>query len=197
MLYGRRLNNSICYVHKRAPILTCKGNQFSYKKLLEEDGLLCQLIKKLKILATVIFEIKLVSEIMRGAWLDGPNVKSTCYGILLIKDLVSQIWELGLQTKEKSDTLNEFETKVKPWYPDQFTSKLPKFYIGQLGFIGSIHASFNGRISLYVLNTEVYLQYLTIIPVKSSLFKVSNIKALTTPRQIFPRMLPLTFSYIS
>ena len=148
---------------------------------------------------------------MRGAWLDGPNFRSTWYGILPIKDLVSQIWELGLQNKEKSDTLNEFETKVKSWYPDQYMSKLCKFYIEQLGFIGSIHASFSGRISLYVLDTEVYLPYLTIIPLKIYLFKVSSksirkrseicskltIKALTTSRQIFPRMLPLTFIYLN
>ena len=50
---------------------------------------------------------------MKGAWLHCPNVKSTYYGLLPIKHLVPQIWELGLQNKEKSDKLNEFETKVK------------------------------------------------------------------------------------
>ena len=36
MLYIRRLNNCINNIHKRAPRLTCKGNQFSYKELLEK-----------------------------------------------------------------------------------------------------------------------------------------------------------------
>ena len=53
--------------------------------------ILWQLIKKLKILATVIFQVKLVSEVMKGAWLDGPNFKSTYYGLLLIKQLEPKI----------------------------------------------------------------------------------------------------------
>ena len=139
MLYSRIVNNRINNIHKRAPRLACKGNQFSVKELLETKTILWQLIKKLKILATVIFKAKLVSEIIKGAWLDGPNVKSTYYGLLPIKHLVPQIWELRLQNKEKSASLNEFKTKVKPWYPDQCTCRLCKFSLGQLGFTGSIH----------------------------------------------------------
>ena len=45
---------------------------------------------------------------MNFAWFDGPNVKNTYYDTLPIKHLVPQIWELGLQNKEKSDTLKEF-----------------------------------------------------------------------------------------
>ena len=108
------------------------------------------MIKKLKILATVIFKVKLVSEIMTGAWLHGRNVKSTYYGDLSIKHLVPKIWELGLQNTEKFNTLNEFGTKVESWYPDHCSCRLCKFYLWQLGFIGIMHASFSGRISLYV-----------------------------------------------
>ena len=51
---------------------------------------------------------------MRGAWLDGPNVKSTYYGLLPIKKFVPKIRELGLQNKEKSDTLNEMRLRSNP-----------------------------------------------------------------------------------
>ena len=37
MFYNRRLNNRINNIHRRIPRLTCKGNQFSYKELLEKD----------------------------------------------------------------------------------------------------------------------------------------------------------------
>ena len=37
-----------------------------------------------------------------------------------------------------------------------------------------MHASFTGRNSLYVLDTKVYLQYLTTTPVHLQLFKVNN-----------------------
>ena len=60
---------------------------------------------------------------MNFSWLDGPNVKTTYYGLLPIKHLLPQIWVLDLQSKEKSDfeSEEEFETKVKSWYPDQCT----------------------------------------------------------------------------
>ena len=162
-------------------------------------------------MTAVIFEVKLLSEIMKGAWIDGRNVKSNYYSLLPIKHLLPQIWKLGLQNKEISDTLNEFKNKVKSWYPDRSTCRLCKLYIGQFCFTGSIHASFSGRISLCVFDSKVYSQYLTIIPVKIYLFKVNNIKirkrskicskltikALTTSRQIFPRMLSYTFLHIS
>ena len=38
MFYNRRLNNRINNIHRRIPRLTCKGNQFSYKELLEKDN---------------------------------------------------------------------------------------------------------------------------------------------------------------
>ena len=112
--------------------------------------------------------------------------------------------EAWFTKKDKSDTFNEFETKGKSWYSDQCTCTLCNLYIGQLCFLGSIHASFSGRISFYVLDTKAYLQYLTTIPVNIYLFKVSNrnigrrsetcskrtLKAQTTSRQIFAGMLP-------
>ena len=137
---------------------------------------------------------------MKGACFTGPNVKSSYYFLLPIKHWVPQIWELGLHYKEKSGTLNGFETKVKSWYPDQCTCILFKSYISQLAFIRSIQAPFSGRISLYVIDTKAYLQYLIIIQVNIYLFKVNKrniskrseicskltIKALMTSRLIFP-----------
>ena len=37
MLYSNRLNKRINYILKRAPRLTCTGNQFSYNELLENN----------------------------------------------------------------------------------------------------------------------------------------------------------------
>ena len=51
---------------------------------------------------------------MKSAWLNVPNVKSTYHGLLPIKQLVPQIWKLGLQDEEKSDPLNEMKLKSNP-----------------------------------------------------------------------------------
>ena len=61
---------------------------------------LWQSIKKLKILATAIFNVKLVSEMMRGAWIDGVYVKSTYHGLLKIKHLDHNYGNLVYKTKK-------------------------------------------------------------------------------------------------
>ena len=63
------------------------------------------------------------------------NVKTTYYGLLSIKYLVPQIWELVQQSVRICKTLNEFKTKIKCCYPDHCPCKLCKTYIAQLGFI--------------------------------------------------------------
>ena len=62
------------------------------------------------------------------------TVKTTYHGLLSIKHLAPQIWELVLQSIRKCKTLNEFKTKIKSWYPDHCPCRLCKTYITQLGF---------------------------------------------------------------
>ena len=63
------------------------------------------------------------------------NVKTTYYGLLSIKHLAPQIWELVPQSLRKCKTLNEFKTKIKSWYPTHCLCRLCKTYIAQLGFV--------------------------------------------------------------
>ena len=63
------------------------------------------------------------------------NVKTTNYGLLSIKHLAPQIWELVPQSIRKCKTLNEFTIKIKSWYPGHCSCRLCKTYIAQLGFI--------------------------------------------------------------
>ena len=54
------------------------------------------------------------------------NVKTTYYGLLSIKHLAPQIWELVPQSVRKC--------KIKSWYPDHCPRRLCKTYIAQFGF---------------------------------------------------------------
>ena len=87
------------------------------------------------------------------------NVKTTYYGLLSIKHLAPQIWELVPQSIRKCKTLNEFKTKIKSWYPDHCPSRLCKTYIAQLGFMWSVYIHLFMAESGYILVTIVYLQY--------------------------------------
>ena len=45
------------------------------------------------------------------------NVKTTYYAFLSSKHVLPQIWELVLQNFRKCESLDEFKTKIKSWYP--------------------------------------------------------------------------------
>ena len=152
MLHSRTLNNRINNIHERALRLTYKDNKSSFKQLLEKDHSVTVHHKNLQVLVTEIFKVKnnLAPDIMKDVFeLKEPpynlrsesnhftrrNVKTTYYGLLSIKHLAPQIWELVPQSIRKCKTLNEFKTKIKSWYPDHCPCRLCKTYIAQLGFI--------------------------------------------------------------
>ena len=171
MLHSRTLNNRINNIHERALILTYKDNKSSFKQLLEKDHSVTVHQKNLQVLVTEIFKVKnnLAPNVMKDVFeLKEPacnlrsesnhfthrNVKTNYYGLLSIKHLAPQIWELVLQSIRKFKTLNEFKTKIKSWYLDHCPCRLCKTCIAQLPYIHLFMAE-----SGYTLVTIVPLQY--------------------------------------
>ena len=176
MLHSRTLNNRISNIHERALRLTYKDSKSSFKQLLEEDHSVTVRQKNLQVLVTKIFKVKnnLAPDIMKDVFefkeppynlrsdsnhFTRRNVKTNYYGLLSIKHLAPQIWELVPQSIRKCKTLNEFKTKIKSWYPDHCPCRLCKTYIAQLGFIWSAYIHLFMAESGYILVTIVYLQY--------------------------------------
>ena len=108
--------------------------------------------KNLQVLVTEIFKVtnNLAPDIMKDVFeLKEPtynlrsesnhftcrNVRTNYYGLLSIKHLAPQIWELVPQSIRKCKTLKEFKTKIESWYLDHCPCRLCKTYIAQLGFI--------------------------------------------------------------
>ena len=111
MLHSRTLNNRINNIHERALRLTYKDNKSSFKQLLEKDHSVTVHHKNVEVLVTEIFKVKnnLACDIMKDVFeLKEPsynlrsesnhfthrNVKTIYYGLLSIKHLAPQIWEL-------------------------------------------------------------------------------------------------------
>ena len=180
MFPSRTLNNRIDNIRKRALRLTYKDNQSLFKQLLEKDYSLTVHHKTLQVLITEIFKVKssLAPDIMEDIFeLKEPpfnlrsesnyytrrNFKTTYFGLLLIKHLALQIWELVPQSIRKCKTLNEFKTKIKSWYPDYCPCRLCKTYLAQLDFIWSKYMHLFMAESGYILVTIVYFQYDVII----------------------------------
>ena len=130
MLHSRTLNNRINNIHERALRLTYKDNKSSFKQLLEKDDSVTVTHKNLQVLAKEIFKVKnnLAPDFTKDVFeLKEPplnlrsesnhftrrNIKTTYYGLLSIKHLAPQVWELNPQSIRKCKTLNEFKTKIK------------------------------------------------------------------------------------
>ena len=73
------------------------------------------------------------------------NVKTTYYGLSSTTHLAPQIWELVPQSLKKCNTLNEFKTKIKSWYPDSTI----RFHLKR------IHTSFYGITKLYTCHHSI------------------------------------------
>ena len=108
-----------------------------------------------------VFELKEHSHNLRSEsnHFTRRNVKTTCYGLLSIKQLAPQIWEIVPQSIRKYKTLNKFKTKIKSWCSDHCLCRLCKTYVAQLGFIWSAYTHVFMAESGYILVTMVYLQY--------------------------------------
>ena len=126
-------------------ILTYKDYQSSFQELLEKYHFSAAHHKNLYVLNKEIFKIKdLGPNIMKNEFLYDlqsesnhfkcRNTKTIYYGLLSIKYLAPQIWELVPQRVKKCNTLNELKTKIKTWYPDRCQYRLCITYIAQLGF---------------------------------------------------------------
>ena len=152
MFHSRTLNILINNIHERVLRLTCKDNQSLFKELLEKDHSVTVNHKNLQVLVTEIFKVKNylppdnmkdvfeLKESPYNLWSESNhftrrNVKTTYYGLSLMKHLAPQIWELVPQSLRKCKTLNEFKTNIKSWYPGHCPCRLCKTYIAQLGFI--------------------------------------------------------------
>ena len=123
MLHSRTLNKRINNIHERALRLTYKDKQSPYKELLEKDHSVTVHHKNLQDLVSEIFKIKndLALDIMEYVFelKERPYnlrsesnhftrriVKTTYCGLLSIKHLAPQIWELVPQSIRKCKNLN-------------------------------------------------------------------------------------------
>ena len=152
MLHSWTLNNCVNNIHGRFLRLTYKDNKSSFKQLLGKDHSVTVHQKNLQVIVTEIFKVKsnLAPDIMKDVFelkehpcnvllesnhFTRRNVKATYYGLLSIKYLAPQIWELVSQCIRKCNTLNEFKAKNKSMCPDHSQCRICKTYIAQLGFI--------------------------------------------------------------
>ena len=123
ILHCRTLNNRINNIHERTLRLTYKDNKSSFKQLLEKYHSVIVHHKSLQVLFTEIFKVKnnLAPDIMNDVFelkelpynlrsesnhCTRQNVKTTYYGLLSIKHLAPQIWELVPQSIRKRKTLS-------------------------------------------------------------------------------------------
>ena len=174
MLHSRTLNNRINDIHERALRLRYKDKQSSFKDVLEKDHSVTVHHRAIQVLVTENFKVKidlfpdimkdvfeLIQYNLRSEWnhFIRRNFKTTYYGLLSIRHIAPQMWELASQSIRRYKTLKEFKTKIKSWYPDHCPCRLCKTYIAQSGFIWSAYIRLFMAELGYILVIIAYVQY--------------------------------------
>ena len=152
MFHSRELSNRINRIHERALRLVYQDNSLSFAELLEKDNSVTIHQRNLQVLATKIFKLKngLAPEIMKKVFeIQNPaynfrsetihfkreNVKTTHYGIQLVRYLGPKIWDMVPNNIKNCSSLNKFKNSIKSWKPNKCPCRLCKKYIAQVGFI--------------------------------------------------------------
>ena len=152
MFHSRELNNRINRIHEWALRLVYQDKSLSFAKFLEKDNSVTIHQRNLQVLATKIFKLKnrLAPEIMKKVFeIQNPaynfrseaihfkreNVKTTHYGIQLVRYLGPKIWDMVPNNIKNCSSLNKFKNSIKSWKPNECPCRLCKKYIAQIGFI--------------------------------------------------------------
>ena len=152
MFHSRELNNRINRIHEWALRLVYQDKSLSFAEFLEKDNSVTIHQRNLQVLATKIFKLKnglapeimkIVFEIQNPAYNFRPetihfkreNVKTTHYGIQLVRYLGPKIWDMVPNNIKNRSSLHKFENSIKSWKPNECPCRLCKKYIAQIGFI--------------------------------------------------------------
>ena len=156
MFHSRQLNNQINKIHERALRQVYKDNKLTFNDLVKLDNSVAIHQRKLQILATEIFKVKinLAPEIMTEVF----EIKEPYYNLVIPKLVVlrektwnllimvfnlcdiylgPKIWNRVPQNIRESNSLNEFKSLIKFWKPDTCPCRLCQKDIAQVGFIWS------------------------------------------------------------
>ena len=150
MFHSRKLNNRINHVHERALRLVYKDYTSFFDELLLKDNSFRIHHRNLQKFAIEIFKVKLglAAEIMKNVFpiIENPydlrnetkfksrNVHTVRYGIETASFVAPRIWSSIPRSYKECSSVNEFNTKIKFWYPENCPCKLRKNYIYQIGY---------------------------------------------------------------
>ena len=151
MFHSRTLNNKINRLHERALRLVCDDENLTFKELLDRDDSMTVHHKNIQKLTIEMFKIKnnlsppLMKDIFkentniydlrdRRCW-EPRNVRTVHFGTETISYRGPKTWDMVPQHIKDAASLPEFKSKIKTWKPNDWTCRLCKTFIPQLGFI--------------------------------------------------------------
>ena len=151
MFHSRNLNNRINRLHERALRISYRDTISSFEELLLNDNSFTIHEKNLQRLAIEMYKVKnnLTPPFMKNVFLvskndinlrhkrefETTNVKSVYNGTETISFRGPQIWSIIPENIKNSQTLLEFQSKIKEWKPKGCMCRLCKTYIQHIGFI--------------------------------------------------------------
>ena len=152
MNHSRTLNNKINRIHERSLRVVYNDKKTTFKDLLDKDKAVSIHTRKLQILVTEMFKVKIgespsmMHEIFqiddsnnfnlrKISGFKPGNSKTVYYGIETISILGPILWIILPDEYKNSTSLKEFKSKIKNWVPLNCPCRLCQTYIQNVGFI--------------------------------------------------------------
>ena len=146
MNHSRTLNNKINRIHERSLRVVYNDKKTTFKDLLDKDKAVSIHTRKLQILVTEMFKVKIgespsmMHEIFqiddsnnfnlrKISGFKPGNSKTVYYGIETISILGPILWIILPDEYKNSTSLKEFKSKIKNWVPLNCPCRLCQTYI--------------------------------------------------------------------
>ena len=130
MFHNRIFNNKINRLHERTLRLVYNDENISFQEMYKIKNDLSPIPMR------EIFNNRTDTYNLRsnGCW-QTSRVRTVAYGKETIRYRGPKTWDMLPQSIKDSKTLSEFKTKINVWQPKDFTCRLCKTFIPELGFI--------------------------------------------------------------
>ena len=147
--HSTKINTQINKLHKSALRLVYNDKSSSFRELLERDNSVTFHERNIQVLLIEIFKVKsgvalkIMTEIfkfknhsydLRKNWLERRFLKSCKYGSETVLNLWAKLWDILPENIKKTESLQDFNNKIKYWTPLNCPCKLCKTYITNVGY---------------------------------------------------------------
>ena len=145
MFHSRKINNRVNSLHERSLRVVYRDYNATFSELLSKDKSVTIHQRNLQLLATEIFNPKIMEEIFtfknvdydlrNNTSLKIANLKTVYYGTESLTNLGAKIWNFLPNEYKELKFLSTFKSRISNWVTDKYPCRMCKNYVAKIGFI--------------------------------------------------------------